>query len=230
MRIVSLFGFSNSGKTTVAQAIVAEARRRDMRAAAMKIGHATVDATEAAHRDTDRIIAAGAEFAAYRSRSAWLVQIPDATPPPDRDGSVRIPPWLSCCLQHTDLLVIEGRRVEGALVVQTVGADGALKIPRDECDLVLENVPADPLPAELVELVFGTLNPEEEWMAGNSTNESRRAREISLKIDGREIELNGFVQDTFQEVVVGLVRSLGGENEQGTIEITVAGTHSATSR
>ena len=43
-----------------------------------------------------------------------------------------------------------------------------------------------------------------------------------MRIDGVEVYLNGFVADVLQEVVTGVVRSLGDENERGRIEITVA--------
>ena len=55
-------------------------------------------------------------------------------------------------------------------------------------------------------------------------NETRRGpspREVRLKVDGREVELNGFVEDVFQETVVGLVRALGTDDEEGSIELTI---------
>lgn len=47
------------------------------------------------------------------------------------------------------------------------------------------------------------------------------AREISVKVDGLEVQMNGFVMDVFQEVVVGLVRSLGDQNEEKKIELII---------
>ncbi len=47
-------------------------------------------------------------------------------------------------------------------------------------------------------------------------------RQVTVTINGVQIELNGFVQDLFQEVTVALVRSLGGENPDGSIEVKVA--------
>jgi len=60
-------------------------------------------------------------------------------------------------------------------------------------------------------------------MAGKKTGRSSGDREISLRIDGQQVELNGFVQDAFQETIIGLVRSLGDENEKGSIEVRIAG-------
>jgi hypothetical protein len=55
-------------------------------------------------------------------------------------------------------------------------------------------------------------------------NETRRGsapREVHLEVDGHEVELNGFVADIFQEAVVGLVRALGTDDEEGRIELTI---------
>lgn len=46
-------------------------------------------------------------------------------------------------------------------------------------------------------------------------------REVVLKVDGREVELNGFVRDVFQETVVGLIRALGTDDEGSLIELTI---------
>ena len=54
-------------------------------------------------------------------------------------------------------------------------------------------------------------------------------REVTLAIDGVPLQLNGFVKDVFQEVVVGLVRSLGDEDPQGRIELLVSAANSRNS-
>ena len=55
-------------------------------------------------------------------------------------------------------------------------------------------------------------------------DETRRGsspRAVRLTVDGREVKLNGFVEDVFQETVVGLVRALGSDDEAGSIELTI---------
>jgi len=47
------------------------------------------------------------------------------------------------------------------------------------------------------------------------------SREVTLSINGHAVELNGYVMDVFQEVTVGLVRALGDENADGTIELRI---------
>ncbi|TVQ40862.1 MAG: hypothetical protein EA384_01825 [Spirochaetaceae bacterium] len=156
MRTIAIVGFSNSGKTTVGAAIVAEACRRGLKAAVIKVGHPTATAQPASSpqppmRDSDRLAAAGADPAVFRTPAGWQLQL--AQPLEDRDQPLHIPAWLNLALAGVDLLVVEGRRVEGAPLVQTVGADGACKVAREQCDLVLENVPYDPLPAHLLNLI-----------------------------------------------------------------------------
>ena len=150
MKTIAIVGYSNSGKSTVAAAIVSEATRRGMRAAAIKVGHAS-DNPHGPLRDTDRLAAAGADPVVFRSPAGWQLQISRA--PEDRDQPLRFPAWLSAALADVDLLVVEGRRVSGAALIQTVGADGQYKVAREDCDLVLENVPDNPLPARLMEMI-----------------------------------------------------------------------------
>ena len=61
-------------------------------------------------------------------------------------------------------------------------------------------------------------------MPGKKTdrNHTLSTREIHLKVDDQEIELNGFVQDVFQETIVALVRSLRACDERLSIGITIA--------
>jgi hypothetical protein len=59
-------------------------------------------------------------------------------------------------------------------------------------------------------------------MSGKRNAERRGvARDITLRVDGHAVELNGFVLDVFQETVTALVRTLGTENEDGHIELEI---------
>lgn len=159
-----MLGFSNSGKTTVATAIVAEARRRKRKVAVIKVGRrhqdapvgnaATADASVAGSLpDTEQYAAAGADPVVFRTPRGWSMESVD--PLEDgRDVPLRLPAWLQDALVSVDVLVIEGRRIPGAVVVQTVGRDGARKFDAAGCDFVLEHVPDDPLPETLKSAIF----------------------------------------------------------------------------
>lgn len=150
VKTIAIVGYSNSGKSTTAAAIIAEATRRGMRVAAIKVGHAeTPDDTPM--RDSDRFAAAGADPVVFRTPEGWTLEIRDDLEA--RTDPLRIPEWLTRAIAEVDLLVVEGRRVDGAPLVQTVGADGAHKILPEECDLVIEDVPGCPLPAQLLAMI-----------------------------------------------------------------------------
>ena len=52
-------------------------------------------------------------------------------------------------------------------------------------------------------------------MSGKRNVERQKpVRNVTLRVDGHQVELNGFVLDVFQETVTALVRSLGTENER----------------
>lgn len=65
-------------------------------------------------------------------------------------------------------------------------------------------------------------------MAGKPDTKRSVDRTVELRIDGAPVQLNGFVQDAFQEVLVGLVRSLGEENAEGRIELKIGAVNART--
>lgn len=54
-------------------------------------------------------------------------------------------------------------------------------------------------------------------------------REVTMSIDGTELQLNGFVQDVTQEVILALVRALGDVDEDGEVIVRVGATRRSTS-
>ncbi len=55
-----------------------------------------------------------------------------------------------------------------------------------------------------------------------TTRDGKRDRDVTLLVDGLEVELNGYVMDVFQETVLALVRTLGTEDESKSIEVRIA--------
>ncbi len=171
MKTVAIVGYSNSGKSTVLRALLAEAKRRGLRAAAIKVGHQHCTPTAVANaptaggaatgsvgsgsrlRDTESFAAEGADPVVFRTPDGWQLQLRDALEP--RTTPLQIPPWMRTILADVDLLLVEGRLVDGAIMVQTVGADGRLKFEPEQCALVVHDVPRNPLPPELPALIWG---------------------------------------------------------------------------
>lgn len=54
-----------------------------------------------------------------------------------------------------------------------------------------------------------------------ATGREISAREVHLTVNEKEVELNGFVKDMFQETVIGMVRALGTDDENGSIRLTI---------
>ena len=52
------------------------------------------------------------------------------------------------------------------------------------------------------------------------TNQKPKAR-TELKVNGKEIELNSFVQNFFSQTVIGMVKSLRGVDDIETVSLSV---------
>ncbi len=53
-------------------------------------------------------------------------------------------------------------------------------------------------------------------------NANKFSGSVELRVNGKEIELNGFVQDLIAETVTGIVRSLRGVGDIDTIHLDVS--------
>lgn len=131
--IVSIVGYAKSGKTAFAEHLIREAASRAIPVAAIKTGRCSHDGAEHPHRgglagrDSDRLRSAGAALSLFWSEQGWeVIGTLDAvypTPLPDRDTFYRcwrslLPVAVRRILDDTPLLIIEGRPVAGAEVVQ----------------------------------------------------------------------------------------------------------------
>lgn len=131
--IISIIGYAKSGKTSFAECVVHEAASRAIRVAAIKTGRSSHDGADhpppgnLAERDSERLRSAGAELSIFWSeRGCEVTGDPDtaySTPLPDRGTFYRswrsfLPGEVRRALEETSLLIIEGRPVAGAAVVQ----------------------------------------------------------------------------------------------------------------
>ncbi len=132
--IISIVGYAKSGKTSFAERLVREAASRALRVAAIKTGRSSHGGAEhastgvLAYRDSERLHGAGAELTLFWSEQGCAVTggalgAFHPTPLPDRDTFYRswrslLPLEVRRVLEETSLVVIEGRPVSGAEVVQ----------------------------------------------------------------------------------------------------------------
>ncbi len=199
MRTVSVVGFSGTGKTRLVIRLVAELKARGLRVAAVKrCSHGFALDTEG--KDTAEFSRAGADGVAMISPEGWAAVAPRA-PAEARRLARRVFP-------EADVVIIEGGK----------GASGPPKIEvlRSGVSDVLTNRPEELLAVvsdrPLPDAPIPVLGPDETARLADlilSTEEAAMA-DITLEVDGREINLNAFVQTVFERTVVGMVTSLSG--------------------
>ena len=56
---------------------------------------------------------------------------------------------------------------------------------------------------------------------GCEANQERTAK-VELQVDGKEIELNNFVQNFISQTIIGMVKSLQGVGEAETVSLKVS--------
>ncbi len=232
--IVSIVGYANSGKTTLAVALARAAVEQGYTVAAIKTGHHGPDEARGDRRsktmpDSSRLANAGAHPSLFWGPGGVIREgdagvIADAPLPPRETFGASwqslLPAAVAEGLVGTDLLIIEGRTVpEAQTVMMRDGEAGKLKYPEYAARWIVAT-PAEH--SKLVRTIIENLG-REKYMPGKPTTKRRpRDRKIQLVVDGAEVKLNGFVKDVFQETVVGIVRALGTVDESKSIELIIS--------
>ncbi|HSA97223.1 MAG TPA: molybdopterin-guanine dinucleotide biosynthesis protein B [Acidobacteriota bacterium] len=200
MRTVSVVGFSGTGKTRLVVRLIEELRRRGLRVAAVKrCPHGFALDTEG--KDTAEFSRAGADGVAMISPEGWAAVAPGAPAEAGRLASRLFP--------EADVVIIEGGK----------GASGAPKIEvlRAGVSDVLTNRPAELLAVVSDRPLAGgasipVLGPDETARLADLILRVEEAAmaDITLEVDGREIDLNAFVQTFIEKTVLGMVTALSG--------------------
>jgi molybdopterin-guanine dinucleotide biosynthesis protein MobB len=139
MVLVSIVGYAKSGKTTTAVELIAALVERGTRVAALKIGHQRPATIPGSATDSARLNQAGASLSIFWAGN--LLEIEEDEQPTRRVQNVsspgdphffasswkqQLPADLIVALECYDVLLIEGRRVAGALVLH-LEKDGECK-------------------------------------------------------------------------------------------------------
>ncbi len=130
-----LVGWSDSGKTALAEATLRLLSGRGVPCAALKVTKHPGD-RDAPGKDSRRFFDAGAETAILGSGELHLSLHREA--PPDRDFLARLFP-------EARVVLVEGARIEGAPAVLVAGgaeSAGELKFPLDTVDALVTDRPA----------------------------------------------------------------------------------------
>ena len=200
MRTVAVVGLSGSGKTRLVVRLVGELKRRGLRVGAVKrCPHGF--SLDTAGKDTDAFSRAGADGVAMVSPDGWAALGRDPAADAARLGARAFP--------SVHVLVVEGgKAVPGIRKIEVLRA-GVSGAPASRPGELLALVADVPLPGNPAVPVFGPdetaplcdliLALEEDDMAN-----------ITLEVDGREVNLNPFVRTIFERTVLGMVTSLSG--------------------
>ncbi len=200
MKIVAIVGYSETGKTRLAVRLIGELRRRGRRVSAVKrCSHGFALDTEG--KDTADFSAAGADNVAMVSPEGWAA----LGSAPDVDAAA----LARRLFAGADVVLIEGGKdVRGTRKIEVLRA-GVCDIPVSPAGDLVAVVTDGAPPAGTAAPIFG---PDD--IAGLADLvlklEEGDMADITLEVDGREVNLNPFVRTFIERTVLGMVTSLSG--------------------
>ncbi len=246
MKAVAVIGFKDSGKTTVAELLIRELKARGLRVAALKHAHSGITLY---NDDSSRLYRAGADVSValsegeaveYKRGKQALWQYISLLRGYDFlvvEGFKDVFPGSRIVVARN---VEEARQLSSPLVIAYTGGVARqaanVSLPAPVIDFERE-------PGRLVEIALEkSIEPlpalncgfckygscialAEAIMQGEATHDECTvlASRVKLAVDGRPVELNPFVQDVFRNVVLGLVATLKGvEQNPRRVELSIS--------
>jgi len=200
MKIVAVVGFSETGKTRLIVKLIEELTKRGLRVSAVKrCSHGFALDTEG--KDTAEFSRAGADGVAMISPEGWAAL--------GRKASVEAPALAERLFPEADVVLIEGGKgIAGIPKIEVLQA-GVSETPTSRPEELLAVVSDRPLSGGFAVPVF---SPEETAPLSDlilSVEEASMA-DITLEVDGREVNMNPFVRTFIERTVLGMVTSLSG--------------------
>jgi molybdopterin-guanine dinucleotide biosynthesis protein B len=135
--VIGIVGWKNSGKTTLAERLIAELTRRGLRVASIKHAHHTFDIDHAG-TDSYRHRTAGAREVAIVSRRRWALmhETAEAEDEPSFDSMLDR-------LQPADVVIVEGYKSEPIAKIEVRRRDGRAGPPLADSDPHIIAIAAD---------------------------------------------------------------------------------------
>jgi molybdopterin-guanine dinucleotide biosynthesis protein B len=199
MKTVAVVGFSETGKTRLIVGLIGELTRRGRRVAAVKrCSHGFALDTEG--KDTAEFSRAGAGGVAMVSPEGWAAL---------GGAGVEAPVLAARLFPEADVVLIEGGKGAAGVPKIEVLRSGVAEAPTCRPEDLLAVVSDRPLPGGGPVPVF---RPEETARLSDlilSVEEASMA-DITLEVDGREVNMNPFVRTVIERTVLGMVTSLSG--------------------
>ncbi|MBC7350075.1 MAG: molybdopterin-guanine dinucleotide biosynthesis protein B [Candidatus Aminicenantes bacterium] len=203
MRAAAIIGASDMGKTTLITALIEEFNKRGLKCGVLKKASHQIE-LDSEGKDSWRFIEAGARSAAVLTEDRlFLIK--------RKTVSETLLDVALDKFSEVDLLLVEGGKRESAFkkILRVQNADDHNLIsPPEELIAIVSDEPFDsPYPfflatevAKLSDFLLTVLEPLEPV--------------VKVKVDGKVIPLNPFVQGLFAETIRGMVRALKGVSEE----------------
>jgi len=210
--IIGFCGASGSGKTTLVGAVVSQLRGRGLRVGVIKHhGHPQPLATGAGEKDSDRLLAAGAELVALsHAGGVWVFA------PPAEAGPAEIAASLMPAL---DLVVVEGYKSADIDKIEVVAPGGEPMLPAGGRLVALARRGGAGREAGLVVLDAELPAKVADFVVTHVAQTEAPGPRVELVVNGNRLEMNPFITNLVSGAVLGLTKSLkGGENPR-TIEV-----------
>ena len=202
---VSVAGYSDSGKTTVAAALVKEMADRGYRVGAIKhCPHGHAPGKEGS--DSDRLFRAGA-LAAIASSPGFQTQ----TVRVDHDLDLHA---LVSSLPEVDLVIAEGFRSADVPKILVRGLDGSCPNVANTFAEVRVRQSEETIPVSENDIVRLADGLEEAFQRLDATSES-----VTLAVDGAPVSLKDFPSRALAGLLRGFVSSLDGVGEPSEIKV-----------
>lgn len=200
MKVVSVVGFSGTGKTRLIVRLIQELRARGLEVAAVKrCSHGFTLDTEG--KDTAAFSRAGASGVAMVSPEGWAAVSPSSP--------VAAPALGARLFPEADIVLVEGGKDEPGTPRIEVLRAGLSEAPVSRPGDLLAVVADGAGPADVAAPVLG---PDETARLADLilSLEEAAMTDIKLEVDGQEVNLNPFVRTIVEKTVVAMVTSLSG--------------------
>jgi len=216
--IVSVLGWSGTGKTTFIEAAIAECGRRGIDAAAVKKSRHQADLPPDT-KDSARFFSAGASHSVYLSEST-MVRLSAA--PGNLDSAA-----VAALCPGSGIIFCEGLELAGAHIVLMAGAatsESELKRPLAECGILISRETS--LLGAAEEKNIAAFAPDEaerfiDYLVSKEIEMPERKKEIHIYCDGKELPLVPFVSTLFYDTLAAMTGTLKGAEDASTVTITL---------
>ena len=216
--VISILGWSGTGKTTFIEVAISECKRRGLDVSALKKSRHEADLPPGT-KDSARFFSAGASRSLYLSEST-MVQL-SATPVGMDATSI------AALCPGSSVVFCEGLELAGAPTVLVGGAatsESELKRPLTNTEILITREPSLRRAAESRNIA--SFAPDEvgrfvDYLLSKEYEMPEQEKEIHIYCDGKELPLVPFVSTLFYDTLAAMTGTLKGAEDALTVTITL---------